>query len=92
MTSNKPVDFAIKSVSRKDGLTVKIKNKTGLKAPAQVYLYQDNKNDSLSVWTEPFTGSTTVNFPMTDDYRQVKLPRLFPIIISVTMITIPAGP
>ena len=78
MTSKKPVDFAITSVSKKEGLTVTVKNKTGLKAPAQVYLLQENNNDSAFVWTTPFTGTTTVNFPMTDNYKQVKIAEVIP--------------
>lgn len=73
MKSTKPIDFAIGSVKKENGLTVTVKNKTGLKAPAQVVLYKNNLNDSTSAWTEPFTGSTTVNFDAGKDYDKIKI-------------------
>lgn len=78
MTSNKPVDFALQSVSKKDGVTVKVKNKTGLKTPAKVYLFRNNNTDSTFAWTEPFTGSTTVNFPGATEYSQLKIADVIP--------------
>jgi len=72
MRSTKPADFAIGSVKRENGLTVTVHNRTGLKAPAQVVLYQEGP-DSAFAWTEPFTGTTTVNFGAADDYRKIKI-------------------
>ncbi|WP_106525055.1 M1 family metallopeptidase [Taibaiella chishuiensis] len=78
MTTNKPVDFALQSVSKKDGLTVKIKNKTGFKAPVKIALYPGNQADSAFAWTEPFTGTATVNFPGIDRYKELKIAGVIP--------------
>lgn len=76
MSSTKPVDFAVGSISKSNGITATIKNKTGLKAPAQVVLY--NANDTAVAWTEPFTGSTSVTFPGVNSYNKIKIADAIP--------------
>lgn len=79
MKSSKPIDFAIRSVKKGNGLTVNVKNKSGIKAPAQVVLYpQNNNNDSVAIWTAPFTGTTAVHFETTESYKKIKIADAIP--------------
>jgi hypothetical protein len=73
MRSTRPVDFAIGSVKKKNGLEVTVHNKTGMKTPAQVIVYQHDGKDSVSMWTEPFTGTTTISHPSLTGYEKVKI-------------------
>ncbi len=70
LNSGKPVNFAIKNISRQNGISVDLKNKTGLNAAVPVYLLKEN-NDTLSAWSLPFTDMTTVNFPGANAYRKI---------------------
>lgn len=78
MHSTLPVDFAIGSVKDKNGLSITVRNKTGLKTPAQVIVYQNDGKDSTALWTEPFTGSVTLNDQTLSGYDKVKIADVVP--------------
>lgn len=58
MAQSRGVDFAIGKVTSSG---VKVKNKTGLKVPVQIFY--SNGTDSGSVWSEPFTGTKVLPLP-----------------------------
>lgn len=61
--SSKPVDYKIKSVKKKDGLTeITVKNKTGFLAPVKVILEGESEAGGTiakSGWSQSFVGKTT---------------------------------
>lgn len=77
LTSNKSVDFALKSVRKQDHYAITVKNKTGLKAPALLVLEQDGK-EIASAWTEPFLGKTVVELPLKDSGNTIKIASVIP--------------
>lgn len=70
LNSGKPVNFAIKNISKHSGITVDLKNKTGMNAAVPVYLLKDS-NDTLFTFSRPFTNTTTVNFPGESAYKKI---------------------
>jgi hypothetical protein len=78
MHSTKPVDFAIGSVRDKNGLSITVKNKTGLKTPAQIIVYQNGGKDSTALWTEPFSGKVTLTDQTLNGYDKVKIADVIP--------------
>lgn len=78
MHSSKPVDFAIGRVKNENGIAITVHNRSGLKAPAQVIVYPAKGKDSVSLWTEPFTGSVTIRDTLTEDYTRVKIADAIP--------------
>lgn len=78
LTNERLVDFSIKKVrSDNNGLSVNIKNKSGLPLPAIVSAY-DQDSVLITAITEPFTGKTTVHLPFADNWKKVRLaPEIF---------------
>lgn len=73
MTTTTPIDYKIKRVKQnKDGsFELKIKNKTGLTAPLNIYGYKGDKPVGL-VWYDGFEKSKKLTFPPSDvDYFKI---------------------
>jgi hypothetical protein len=73
ITTTDKIDYKIKHVKRnEDGsYTLKLKNKTGISVPVNVYAFKNNKPHGV-VWFNGFTGTRTVGFPAADvDYFKI---------------------
>ena len=75
MKTTKPIDFAIGHVG-KNSLT--LKNKTGVKAPVQLWYYTKDSQDSTAVWVPPFTGKQEVALEGTGQYSRIKIADAIP--------------
>lgn len=67
------IDFALRSVQRKDGsLQVRVKNRSDFAAPAGI---EALVRDSVvaTVWSEPFTGSQTLTLPGSLQWERLRL-------------------
>lgn len=67
------IDYKIKSVKRNaDGsYTLKVKNKTGVPVPINIYGFKDNKAHGL-IWFDGFKGTKTIGFPASEiDYFKI---------------------
>ncbi len=64
ITSTDRIDYKIKGVKKKEdgSYTLKVKNKTGVNLPFNVYGYKDGKVVGL-VWYDGFEKNRTVSFP-----------------------------
>lgn len=70
ISSTDKIDYKIKSVKKnKDGsFVLKVKNKTGVVTPLNLYAFKDNKPVGL-IWYNGFEGKQSLEFPPTDvDY------------------------
>lgn len=78
LKSDKSVDFSIGRVEQQEGRTlVAVRNKTGFWGPAKVELWGQNE-DTLSLWTPPFTGETLVSFDYSGPYKDVRIAPVVP--------------
>ena len=73
MSSTDKIDYKIKSVKKnKDGgFSIKVKNKTGIATPVNVYGFKNNKPVGL-IWYNGFSKKDTIEFPPMDvDYFKI---------------------
>ncbi len=73
ISSTDKIDYKIKSVKKnKDGsFRIKIKNKTGVPAPLNIYGFKKDKQVGL-IWYNGFEKNKTIEFPPTDvDYFKI---------------------
>lgn len=76
MSTDKKIDFTILHAHVKDNNTeVTIRNNSGVLSPALI----DDYNDTIvsKVWTEPFTGTTTLSLPTTT-WRKLSIDDIVP--------------
>ncbi|MGZ3920788.1 MAG: M1 family metallopeptidase [Bacteroidia bacterium] len=70
LNSADKIDYKVKRVKRNDdgSFTLKLKNKTGVAVPVNVYAFKKGKPHGV-VWFSGFTGTRNVGFPAADvDY------------------------
>jgi hypothetical protein len=80
MNMDEPIDFKLKGVA---GNEVIVKNKTDLKIPAKVNVYN---GDSIvnSLWSEPFTGTIRLKLPENSgSWTSVKIDPIIPDVKTV---------
>lgn len=71
LNSSKPINFALKKISRQnEGIRVELRNKTGIRAAVPVYCIQEN-NDTLTALTAPFSDTASVYFPAVSSYKKI---------------------
>ncbi|MEO6301770.1 MAG: M1 family metallopeptidase, partial [Bacteroidia bacterium] len=73
LSSTDKIDYKIRSIKKnKDGsFSIKVKNKTGIAAPMNVYAFKKNKPVGL-IWYNGFEKKQTIEFPPTDvDYFKI---------------------
>lgn len=73
LSSTDKIDYKLKSVKKnKDGsFSLKVKNKTGVATPVNVYGFKDNKPVGL-IWYNGFSKNGTIEFPPMDvDYFKI---------------------
>lgn len=73
LTTDKRIDFSIKKVAGQDNsLSVRIKNRTGLSLPVIVRSYEGDSMTGQTI-SAPFTGSTTLSLPGTQNWTSVSI-------------------